>query len=470
MEEAKQAAKMKGRAVPIRPPQKFFNYREVEGAQLKYTNNFEKRMYYWSRNYYRRGFLYKYFNFKVLEFEGVVPPRDIFNTFLRPDDDDDSQASESEDPDEEIEKWKKLAAENLSLTKGDKIKVVNGDLKNLIGSVVSVEKSIVKMQPDHEAIKQMLDLDIKMIAKYFEPGDHIYVVEGEHEGEKGLITKTDGNKCIVFSDIRKREFRTLSNYLKLSSQVSECVTTNIEHDYAVYDLVLTNKRTVGVVLAIEKDSIKIINESSEIEHVEVINVSNKVIQKNNISTLDHNSNFISIGDTAKVGDGNNKGVKGVIKYIYQNSVFLYTSLDSLFSETLGVFVENNRNLSIMGDDTNNRGMAAPPNKKRNPLINKVAFICRGEFKGFEGKVVDATDDIIRLQIFSKSKIVSLKVTDIIEKDKIKDEPDMSSSIKSEISHDAVPKTPAYYPNSPGWALKTPANESPDWKAESPEYE
>lgn len=118
----------------------------------------------------------------------------MLDKFLRPEDDDDSQISEDEDPDEEIEKWKKLAAENLSLTKGDKIKVINGDLKNLTGTVVSVDKKIVKMQPDHKDIPQMLDMDIKMIAKHFEAGDHVFVVDGEFEGEKGIIIKVAGNK------------------------------------------------------------------------------------------------------------------------------------------------------------------------------------------------------------------------------------------------------------------------------------
>jgi len=370
-DEEKQNARNKDKAQSLRPPQKFFNYREVEKPQLKFASHFNKRMYYWNRMYFRRGFLYKYFNIKTLITEGVVPPREVLNKFLRPEDDDDSQPSDSEDPDEQIEKWKKLAAENISLTKGDKIKVISGDLKNLTGHVVSVENSIVKMQPDHKDIPMMLDMDIKMIAKHFEAGDHICVVEGEYQGEKGIITKINGNKCIIFSDIRKKEFITLSNYLKLSSQVSECVTTNIEHDYNVYDLIITNKRTAGVVLAIEKDTLKILNDNSDIENIDVVNVNNKIQQKKNISTLDNNSNFISIGDTVKVIEGKNKGVKGIIKYIYQNSVFLY---NREFFETLGVFVEINRNVMILGDDSAHRNMANSTNKRRDKLIGKVVTI------------------------------------------------------------------------------------------------
>lgn len=384
-EEKRLAARKRDKAPFMKPPQKFFNPNEVDGATLRYSRNFgQKQMYYWNKQYFRKGFLYKYFNFKTLDIDNVVPPRDVVDKFLRPED-DDYESIDSEDPDKELENWKKLAAENVQLTKGDKIKVVSGDLKNLTGSVVSVNKQTVKMQPDHKDIPQMLDLDIKMIAKHFEAGDHVCVVQGEHEGEKGIITKIVANKCIVFSDIRKREIVALTNNCKLSSQVAECVTSNIDHDYNVYDLVITTKRTVGVVLAIEKNSLKIINQSGEVENIEVVDVSTKIPQKKNVSTLDNNGNFVSIGDTVKVVEGVNKGLKGIIRYINNNTVFLH---NKEFIDTLGIFVELNRNLLILGEDITNRGMTAPTNRRKDPLIGKVVSICRGEYKGFEAKVVD----------------------------------------------------------------------------------
>lgn len=172
-DEARSMARNKGKDRPLKPPQRFFNPKEVTAADLKQNTIFNKNMYYWNKQYFRKGFLYKYFNLKILDTENVVPPRSVLEKFLRPEDDDEVLQQSSEDADDEIEKWNKMVAENLSLTKGDKIKVVSGDLKNLTGTVVSVTKQIVKMQPDHKDIPQMLDLDIKMIAKHFEPGDHI---------------------------------------------------------------------------------------------------------------------------------------------------------------------------------------------------------------------------------------------------------------------------------------------------------
>jgi len=458
------------KAQPMRPSQKFFNKNEVNGVSEKVSQVFKKRMYYWNKQQFRKGLLYKYFNPNSIDSENIVPPRSIVEKFIRPEEDKakknilndydyEDVKSSDEDAIEEIENWKKLAAENISLTKGDKVKVASGDLKNLVGTVVSVNNKIVKMQPDHKDIPQMLDLDIKMIAKHFEQGDHVYVVDGEQEGEKGIIIKLSGNKCVIFSDIRKREFVTYSNNCKLSSQVAECVTANIEHDYNVYDLITTNMRSAGVVLSIEKDSLKIVDLNGEVQNIEVVDVSGKSIQNKKVSTLDNEGNFVSIGDTVKVVEGGNKGLKGIIRYIHQNTIFLH---NKEFIETLGIFVEINRNILILGDDLTHRGMTAPTNRRKDALIGKIVTICRGEYKGFEAKVVDNSDKAVRLELFSKSKIISLNRNDIIEKDKIKDE---ENRVKVETMMQ-VPKTPAYHANSPDWAISTPAGNSPGWKGDS----
>ena len=244
--------------------------------------------------------------------------------------------------------------------------------------------------------------------------------------------------------------------MKLSSQVAEWVATNIDHDYNVYDFISTNKRNWGVVLSIEKNSLKIINQSGEVENIEVIDVNSKIAQKKNVSTLDNGGNYISIGDTVRVVEGSNKGLKGIIRYINQNTVFLY---NKEFMETLGIFVEINRNLLILGEDLANRGMAAPTNKRKDPLIGKIVTICKGEYKGFEAKVVDSNDKEVRIELFHKSKLISLKKTDVIEKDKIKDE---ENKVKIE-SSSFVPKTPAYVPNTPGYVMNSSYSYSPEWK-------
>ena len=206
-EEVKSMAdKRKAMAHPERPSLKFFNREQMTGVQEKYSPIFNKQMQYWKRNYYRKGFLFKYFNIKNLEVENIIPPRFILEKFLKPNENEDDEEDPSdEDPEQERENWKKSVSENISLTKGDNIKVIHGDLQNLTGTVVAINKKVITMKPDLEDIPENLDLDIKMISKHFEKGDHVYVIEGEHEGDKGIITKVRGDQCIIFSDVRQKE-------------------------------------------------------------------------------------------------------------------------------------------------------------------------------------------------------------------------------------------------------------------------
>jgi len=239
----------------------------------------------------------------------------------------------------------------------------------------------------------------------------------------------------------------------LSSKIAEAVAPNIEHDYNVYDLIITNKRTAGVVLSIEKESVKIINQNGTMQNVDVNDISNKIIQKKNVSTLDFDGNYVSIGDPIRVVDGPNKDLKAMVRNIHQNSIFLY---NREFKETLGIFVENNRNIMMRGEESGKRNMAAPTNRRKDPIVGKVVTICKGQYKGFEAKVVDCIDRMVKLELFSKSKLIHIRRSDVIEKDKIRDD---RSSVKVESSY-AVPKTPAYQPNSPGWGNHNMGETSP----------
>mmetsp|Transcript_8973 Transcript_8973/g.8516 ORF Transcript_8973/g.8516 Transcript_8973/m.8516 type:complete len:216 (-) Transcript_8973:8-655(-) len=210
----------------------------------------------------------------------------------------------------------------------------------------------------------------------------------------------------------------------------------------------------GIVLAIEKESLKILTQNGNVQNIDVNDVSNKVIQKNNVSTLDHDGNFVSVGDPVRVVEGPNKNLKAIIRNIHQNSIFLY---NKEFLETFGYFVENNKNIAMRGEESGKRNMTAPNNKRRDPLIGKIVTICKGEYKGFEARVVDTIERTVKLELFFKSKIIQLRKSDIIEKDKIQED---KRPVKMEPRH-VVPKTPAYQPNSPGYSYNNSGKESPN---------
>lgn len=77
------------------------------------------------------------------------------------------------------------------------------------------------------------------------------------------------------------------------------MASNIEHGYNVNDLIVTKKKVLGVVLATEKESLKIMTQNGNVQNVDINDVSNKIIQKQNMSSLGYiegaNKNLNAIG-------------------------------------------------------------------------------------------------------------------------------------------------------------------------------
>ena len=78
------------------------------------------------------------------------------------------------------------------LAVGDLVKVIDGDLKNLMGKVhsVSVDGNMVTILPKHEKLKEPLSFQAELLVKWFKMGDHIKIVGGtRHVGETGMVVK-----------------------------------------------------------------------------------------------------------------------------------------------------------------------------------------------------------------------------------------------------------------------------------------
>ena len=57
------------------------------------------------------------------------------------------------------------------ITKGDKIKVINGDLNGLCGEVIAVENGYVVFKPMLDDYNENMKVEATSVTKYFEPGD-----------------------------------------------------------------------------------------------------------------------------------------------------------------------------------------------------------------------------------------------------------------------------------------------------------
>jgi transcription elongation factor len=109
--------------------------------------------------------------------------------------------------------------------------------------------------------------------------------------------------------------------------------------------------------------------------------------------VDSHRNTLYTDNVVKVTAGKYKGRKGVIRYIYKNTLFLW---DKDFYQSNGIFVENSRNVLILGDEhikaSDHGGAVASANRRfRDNLVGKDVEIIRGEWKGYKGRVKNADD-------------------------------------------------------------------------------
>ena len=130
-------------------------------------------------NRYRRGFLYKTFNMNAILVEGVRPTLSELEKFEEHPEGVELQLSEST-----------LAEERgHSFAPGDNVEVIEGELSNLTGKILTIEGNIITMMPNHEDLNQPLDFQAHELKKFFKLGDHVKVISGRYEGDTGLIVR-----------------------------------------------------------------------------------------------------------------------------------------------------------------------------------------------------------------------------------------------------------------------------------------
>lgn len=70
-----------------------------------------------------------------------------------------------------------------------------------------------------------LRIEYSSVAKYFEPGDHVRIIDGKNAGETGIVIKSETNDKGSFASIilaqSKKEIRIFTNNLKLKSKIEQ---------------------------------------------------------------------------------------------------------------------------------------------------------------------------------------------------------------------------------------------------------
>ncbi|CAK4078924.1 unnamed protein product [Aphanomyces euteiches] len=410
-----------------RPPLKLFipnpahGSAEVTRKRHPLTN---EMMDFFDNEWFKDGFLYKELNIAtMLQLDEVNPTLDEINKFSHTAtevDSDNEPTSITKLDLGDADAWKN----KVDLTKGDTVKVIEGDLINLLGVVVGTNSNndTVRVMPLHEEIKDtILDFQLKQLIKIVKVGAHIKVVSGRYSGETGTVVSIDESLgapvAIVLVDTQAKEIQVRVRDIQESAEVSQGLDSLKGKE--LYDLVALPHGEVGVITRVGRDGFTVLVQSGQTKTIADQEIQRKMFSTR-ASALDKKGNPITVGEMVQVVDGPYSGESGTIKHIYRSFIFLHNNRVSM---NAGIFMVRNRQLVLAGDKMKSKAPAAMgggPNDRmdrqqrggprgfQSDLVGKTVKIKRGQWKGYIGMVVDESDNTVKVEIHCKSKCVEIE--------------------------------------------------------------
>lgn len=331
--------------------------------------------------------------------------------------------------------------------RGDRIKFLSGDLKDINGIVVSQIGNKVKVKIDLKDMNGIYEFPVDMITNdySFKPGEIVYVKKGNNKGRNGLVIKIiDNNSVTIYDEINQNTFIAKNTDLILSSNMD--LEGEENSMFKIGDLVrIKNSSIICYIIESTKFNLKVVTTRNEIKKISTREVEKINLKKKTTYLMDSKGYPLTPDNTVKIINGPNKGNKGTIKCIYNKYLFLH---NNNYVRTNGIFCEINENVELLGSElliensekgkVNHRKI--PKNIK--DLIGKTVHVIEGKWKGYNGILINADDKSIKLELSAKQKTISLPFTSIKEGDvnsaKDNDEPSITPTLSM--------KTPAYFLN------------------------
>uniref|UniRef100_A0A0D3GE20 Transcription elongation factor SPT5 n=1 Tax=Oryza barthii TaxID=65489 RepID=A0A0D3GE20_9ORYZ len=439
------ASKLEGREAVKKkafvPPPRFFNIDEAREMHIRVERRRDKD----SGEYFemidglmfKDGFLYKTVSIKSISTQNIQPSFDELEKFRKPGDDMNGDMSS----------LSTLFANRKKghFMKGDAVIVIKGDLKNLEGWVEKVEDETVHIRPKISDLPKTLAFNEKELCKYFKPGDHVKVVSGVQEGATGMVVKVEGHVLIILSDTTKEHIRVFADHVVESSEITTGITRI--GDYELHDLVLLDNLSFGVIIRVETEAFQVLKgvpDRPEVVLVKLREIKSKIDRRT--SAKDRSNNMISSKDVVRVVEGACKGKQGPVEHIHKGILFIY---DRHHLEHAGFICAKAQSCLLVGGSAGGRrygyvrskawcfeisskyfaitGKAAPKRtsyelfggggrggRGHDALVGKCIKIKSGPYKGYRGRVKEVTGVLVRVELDSLMKIVTVKRDDIAD--------------------------------------------------------
>ncbi|KAK6615858.1 hypothetical protein H4I95_01010 [Botrytis cinerea] len=415
-----------------RPPQRLFSEAEAKKRHAKHLQGRpDTKTWNYFNEEYINGYCEKEVKIQALITKDVNPTLEEVTRF----------ASGAEDGTENLDlnalaASLKASTANASYLPGDVIEVYEGEQKGVVGKAVSVTGDIVTMAVSEGALRgQTIEIPIKGLRKRFREGDHVKVIGGSRfRDEVGMVVKIIEDRVTLLSDQNNNEITVFSKDLR---EASDSGGSGALGKYELWDLVQLDPSTVACIIKVDRESLVVLDQNGSNRTVIPSQISNKLEKRRNAVATDRNGAEIKMEDTVKEFGGEARS--GRILHIHRAYLFLKSSE---LSENAGIFVArttsvqsvsakggritenasspdlNSMNPAMKLNPKNNGQMLPPKSFGRDKSIGQTVTIRKGPYKGLLGIVKDTTDTNARVELHTKSKVISVPKDCLGFKDKI----------------------------------------------------
>jgi transcription elongation factor SPT5 len=282
-----------------------------------------------------------------------------------------------------------MSSETLSLSIGDNVIVVKGDLEGLSGSVHAVNdaEGTFTLTPSRASLIQVglsemdsgggvmrLEIPIREATKTFLVGDHIKIISGVYKGETGAVLRVrplsvdpnDGEFAAdrlgaralasVLLDSGQRTVDVFMQDLSLSNELVTSVTS--VDGYSQHDLVeipglteAAGQQQAGCIISLSQREATVLLPTGTVKTLPVAALRGKIAARRPGfgdsgagAAVDVAGTPLNQGDMVKVLQGDHQGMTGTIKHVFRAYLFLHNFM--LGSQNSGIFVKRCRHVML----------------------------------------------------------------------------------------------------------------------------
>lgn len=153
--------------------------------------------------------------------------------------------------------------------KGEKIKLIYGNLKGVTATVIDHSNGIITLKADVKELDDELEMPDNYAIRHFEIGDHV-VIENDPKlkGKSGRIIKIDEEEATVYDSEANQKFVIHVNKIVLSSKMEK--NAQLESGFSQYELVSSIEESQNLyyfVLSIQKYNLTVMNFKGEVSNI-----------------------------------------------------------------------------------------------------------------------------------------------------------------------------------------------------------